>query len=36
MLIARKMVAGTAEIMSLGLFVGMVWLWAAVIAGPNV
>lgn len=36
MMIARKMVAGTAEIMSLGLFVGMVWLWAAVIAGPNV
>jgi hypothetical protein len=36
MLIARKMVAGTAEIMSLGLFVGMVWLWAAVIAGPGV
>lgn len=36
MLIARKMIAGTAEIMSLGLFVGMVWLWAAVIAGPGV
>lgn len=36
MMIARKMVAGTAEIMSLGLFVGMVWLWAAVIAGPSV
>ena len=36
MIIARKMFAGTAEIMSLGLFVGMVWLWAAVISGPNV
>ena len=36
MLIARKMVAGTAELLSLGVFVGMVWLWAAVMAGPGV
>lgn len=36
MVIARKMVAGTAEILSLAVFVAMIWLWAAVIAGPGV
>lgn len=36
MVIARKMVAGTAEIFSLGIFVAMIWLWSAVIAGPGV
>ena len=33
---ARKLAAGLAEIASLGVFLGMIWLWAAVFAGPHV
>jgi hypothetical protein len=36
MIAARKLVAGLAEILSLGLFLGMVWVWAALMAGPRV
>lgn len=36
MIVARKMVAGSAEILSLGLFVVMVWLWGAVLSAPQV
>lgn len=36
MVVARRMLAGVAEIMSLGVFVGMVWLWAAVASAPGV
>lgn len=36
MALAGRMLAGMAEIMSLGVFVGMVWLWAAVVSAPGV
>lgn len=36
MIIARKLVAGLTEILSLGLFLGMVWVWAALMSGPQV
>lgn len=36
MIIARKLAAGLAEAASLGLFLGMIWVWAAVFAGPQV
>lgn len=36
MVVARKMFAGTAEILSLGVFVGMVWLWGVVMSAPGV
>jgi len=33
---ARKLAAGLAEIASLGVFLGMIWLWAAILSGPHV
>ncbi len=36
MLIARKLMAGAAEFFALALFVGMIWVWAALAAGPKV
>lgn len=36
MIIARKLVAGLTEILSLGLFLGMIWVWAALMSGPQV
>lgn len=36
MIAARKLLTGLAEILSLGLFLGMVWVWAALMAGPGV
>jgi hypothetical protein len=36
MIVARKLVAGLTEILSLGLFLGMVWVWAALMSGPQV
>jgi fructoselysine-6-P-deglycase FrlB-like protein len=33
---ARKFAAGLAEIASLGVFLGMIWLWAAILSGPHV
>ena len=36
MILARKLVAGAAEVASLGLFFGMIWVWAALLAGPQV
>jgi hypothetical protein len=36
MTVARKLAAGIAEIASLGLFLGMVWVWAALLSGPNI
>jgi len=36
MVAARKLVAGLAELLSLGLFFGMIWIWAAVLSGPGV
>jgi len=36
MIVARKVVAGLAEILSLGMFLGMVWVWAALLAAPQV
>jgi hypothetical protein len=33
---ARKFAAGLAEIASLGVFLGMIWLWAAIFSGPHV
>ncbi len=36
MIVARKLAAGIAEIASLGLFLGMVWVWAALLSGPNI
>jgi len=29
MIVMRKVAAGLAELASLGLFLGMIWLWAA-------
>ena len=34
MVVARKFVAGLAELASLGLFLGMIWLWAAAFSVP--
>lgn len=36
MLIAGRMLAGLAEIATLSVFIGMVWLWAAVASAPGV
>jgi hypothetical protein len=36
MVLARKLAAGVAELTALGLFFGMIWIWAAVMAGPGV
>lgn len=36
MILARKLAAGLAEIASLGVFLGMVWVWAALLSAPNV
>ncbi len=36
MLIARKLIAGAAEFFALALFLGMIWVWAALAAGPSV
>ena len=36
MIVARKLAAGIAEIASLGIFLGMIWVWAALLSGPNV
>ncbi len=36
MIVAKRMAAGMAEIISLGAFIGMVWLWAAVVSVPGV
>lgn len=36
MIVTRKLFAGLAEILSLGLFLGMIWIWAALLSGPNV
>ena len=36
MIAARKMVAGLAELASLGLFLGMIWIWAALLSGPHI
>jgi len=36
MIVARKLAAGIAEIASLALFLGMVWVWAALLSAPNV
>ncbi len=36
MLIARRLAGGFAELLSLGLFLGMIWLWAALLGGPQV
>jgi hypothetical protein len=33
---ARKLAAGVAEIASLGVFLGMIWLWAALLSAPHV
>ena len=33
---ARKVAAGLAEIASLAVFLGMIWLWAALLSGPQV
>jgi hypothetical protein len=33
---ARKVAAGIAEIASLGMFMAMIWTWAAVFAMPGV
>lgn len=37
MVAMRKVAAGLAELASLGLFLGMIWLWAALfsaVSGP--
>ncbi len=36
MIVARKLAAGLAEILSLGLFLGMIWIWAALFTAPGV
>ena len=36
MIAARKFAAGFAEIASLGVFIGMIWLWAALLSSPHV
>lgn len=36
MIAARKVAAGVAEIASLGMFLGMIWLWAALLSAPHV
>lgn len=36
MILARKLAAGLAEAASLGLFLGMIWVWAVVLSGPQV
>ncbi|TCR62707.1 hypothetical protein EV560_110255 [Bosea sp. BK604] len=36
MVLARKLALGLAELASLGTFLGMIWLWAALLSGPNV
>ncbi len=36
MIVARKLAAGIAEIASLGMFLGMIWVWAALLSAPNV
>lgn len=34
MQIARKLVTGVVEFAALALFVGMIWVWAAIVALP--
>jgi hypothetical protein len=36
MITARRLAAGVGEIVSLGLFLGMIWVWAALFSGPQV
>jgi len=36
MIVARKVVAGLTEILSLGMFLGMIWVWAALLSAPQV
>lgn len=36
MFMARKLAAGLVELMSLGLFLGMIWVWAVALSGPQV
>ena len=36
MTVARQLAAGIAEIVSLGVFLGMIWVWAALLSAPNV
>jgi hypothetical protein len=36
MIAMRKVAAGLAELASLGLFLGMIWLWAALFSGVQV
>ncbi len=33
---ARKIAVGLAEVASLGVFLGMIWLWAAIFSFPHV
>ncbi len=32
----RRVVSGLAEVVSLGIFMAMIWVWAAVFAAPGV
>lgn len=36
MILARKLAVGVVELLSLGLFLGMIWVWAALLAAPSV
>jgi hypothetical protein len=36
MILVRKLAIGAAELASLGVFLGMIWLWAALLAAPSV
>jgi hypothetical protein len=36
MAIARKLMAGAVEFFAIGVFVGMIWVWAALASGPGV
>jgi hypothetical protein len=36
MILVRKLAIGAVELASLSLFLGMVWLWAALLAAPSV
>jgi hypothetical protein len=36
MVAMRKVAAGLAELASLGLFLGMIWLWAALFSSVQV
>ena len=36
MLIARKLMVGAMECGAIALFLGMIWVWAALASGPGV